>query len=627
MYALSSLMARQRRTLLVMTAVTLAGVIEQPHLTAQAAVIAIHDIQGAGARSPMEGQVVTTTGVVTGRKSNGVFLQAPDGAADADPRTSEGVFVFTSSTPPATLTVGTLVQVTGRVIEFVPAADPSSPPLTELAETPAFEVRGAGMTLPVPIELQPADLTPQGTHDQLERYEGMRVRVSTLTLVSPTLGSVAEASATATSNGVFYGVIGATARPFLEPGIDVRQPLPAGSPCCIPRFDGNPERLRVDSDGQPGAAAINAASGTVLRNVVGPLDYGFQSYTILPDPGTPPAVTAAPAFAPARVPSDAEFTVATVNLQRFFDTTDDPAVSDAVLTAAAFQNRLTKASLYIRRLMRYPHIIGVQEVENLSTLRALAAAINRDAREARELKPQYEAYLEEGNDPGGIDVGFLVDRARVEVIQVLQEGRGEQFRSPAGQLEWLHDRPPLVLRARSLFPADTESITVIVNHLRSLIDIESATSGPRVRAKRAEQAESLASLVSRRLSADRDQRLLVIGDFNAGEFNDGYVDLLGTIRGAPAPRDQVVVATRDLLDPDFENLVDQQPRADRYSYVLDGHAGTLDHMLVSPSLRRFVTSFLHVRGNADAPAVWRSDATRPERMSDHDPALVYISAR
>ncbi len=569
-----------------------------------------------------------TSGVVTGRKSNGVFVQAPDSATDADPRTSEGIFVFTGSAPAVMLTPGTVVQVTGRVIEFVPAADPSSPPLTEIGDGPTFDVRGAGMTLPAPVDLVSADLAPDGTHDRLERFEGMRVRIGSLTTVSPTLGSVSEANATATSNGVFYGVLTGVERPFQEPGIDVRQSLPSGAPCCVARFDGNPERLRVDSDGQPGAPALNASAGTVLHNLVGPLDYGFQSYTILPDPSTPPTVVSVPTMSIARAPADDEVTVASFNLQRLFDTTDDPSIGDVVLTAAAFQTRLRKISLYIRRLMMLPHIIGVQEVENLATLQALAAALNRDARDARELKPRYQAYLEEGNDPGGIDVGFLVDLARVEVLQVVQEGRGTQFRSPTtGQLELLNDRPPLVLRARALLPLDARPLTVIVNHLRSLIDIASLTRGPRVRAKRAEQSEFLAALAHRRLEADPDERILVIGDFNAHEFNDGYVDVIGTIRGAPAPATQTVLATRDVLDLNLVNLIDSTPKSDRYSYVFNGSAETLDHVLASPAMLPFVTRFQHVRGNADAPEVWRSDGSRPERTSDHDPAIVYIKVR
>ena len=48
------------------------------------------------------------------------------------------------------------------------------------------------------------------------------------------------------------------------------------------------------------------------------------------------------------------FTVPVFNVQRFFDTANDPAVDDAVLTQAAFANRLNKASLAIRQVLRCP---------------------------------------------------------------------------------------------------------------------------------------------------------------------------------------------------------------------------------------------------------------------------------
>jgi uncharacterized protein len=85
-------------------------------LGAQGTTLAPFDVQGAGARSPYEGAVVTTSGVVTGRKANGFFIQAPEGAGDGLPATSDGLFVFTSSAPPASVTAGTLVTVTGRVL-------------------------------------------------------------------------------------------------------------------------------------------------------------------------------------------------------------------------------------------------------------------------------------------------------------------------------------------------------------------------------------------------------------------------------------------------------------------------------------------------------------------------------
>ena len=60
---------------------------------------AIHDIQGPGLVTPLLGQDVTTTGIVTGLKTNGFFIQTPDANVDANPLTSEGIFVFTSSAP------------------------------------------------------------------------------------------------------------------------------------------------------------------------------------------------------------------------------------------------------------------------------------------------------------------------------------------------------------------------------------------------------------------------------------------------------------------------------------------------------------------------------------------------
>ncbi len=96
----------------------------------------IAEIQGALARSPFEGQLVTTHGIVTARKTNGFFIQTPDAEADSDPATSEGIFVFTGAAPPAVAAVGNDVAVTGTVQEFVPGADPVSPPITELSFSP-----------------------------------------------------------------------------------------------------------------------------------------------------------------------------------------------------------------------------------------------------------------------------------------------------------------------------------------------------------------------------------------------------------------------------------------------------------------------------------------------------------
>ena len=241
----------------------------------------------------------------------------------------------------------------------------------------------------------------------------MRVRVAALLVVAPTGGTFDEATATGRSNGVFVGVLQGVPRPFREAGADALTPLPAGSPCCVPRFDGNPERLRVDTDGLAGAAPVDVASGTMLRDLVGPLDYAYRTYTLLPE--SAPAVSGSPAARAVPVPRSDELTVGSLNLERFFDATPGdgtPGSEGPTLSPEAFARRLSKASLAIRTLLRSPDVLAAVEVEDLSTLRALAARISADALAAGDADPAYQAFLVEGNDPSGIDVGYPRRRAR-----------------------------------------------------------------------------------------------------------------------------------------------------------------------------------------------------------------------
>lgn len=588
--------------------------------------VPIHGIQGAGASSPLVGQSVTTTGVVTALRTNGFYLQAPDGEADADPATSEGVLVFTSSAPPAAAAVGNRVRVSGSVVEYRPSADPASPPLTELGGSVSVALLSSGNPLPAPVLLTSADLSPAGPADRLERYEGMRVRVPQLLVVAPTGGSVNEEAATGRSNGVLVGVLPGTPRPFREAGADPLTPLPAGSPCCVPRFDGNPERLRVDTDGLVGAAPLDVAAGTTLQDVVGPLDYGFRTYTIFPE--SRPVATGSPAARAVPVPSSDELTVGSLNLQRFFDAEDDG--EGTTLNAAAFSMRLAKASLAVRMLLRTPDVLAVVEVEDLSTLRTLATRISADALAAGAPDPAYQAFLEGGNDPGGIDVGFLV-ASRVSVLSVVQEGKAATYTDPTtGNAATLNDRPPLVLTARWAAPGETDLVfTVVASHPRSLNDSEADSStGRRVRAKRQAQAEYLAALLARLQAEGGDAPLLAVGDFNAFEVSDGLVDVIGTVRGAPAPAGEVVVnRSVDLVEPDLVDLcaVDALvPPSERYSYVYDGNAQLLDHALASASTLPLVRGVAFARLGADFPETMRGDAARPERLSDHDGLVVRI---
>jgi uncharacterized protein len=582
--------------------------------------VPISAIQGRGSTSPLVGQFVTTSGVVTALRSNGYFIQTPDGLDDRDDATSEGIFVFSrGATRPS---IGDDVHVSGTVAEFAPA--PPNPPTTEISGGPLFAIAAIGEPLPEPIALLPSFTSPSGPVEQLEPFEGMRVRAD-LSVIAPTGGTVFESDARAVSDGDFYAVIDGVVRPVREPGLDPFSAVPPGLPCCVPRFDGNPERLRVDSDGQLGGAKIDVAAGQRIFNLVGVLDFGLGSYTILPDPGAATIVGAQQAT-PVPPASANEFTVASFNLERFFDESDDPDKADAVLTPAAVSVRLQKASLTVRDVLRSPDILAVVEVENLAILQRLAARINGDAVAAGETDPQYVAYLEEGNDVGGIDSGFLVKSSKVYVMSIEQFGKDTTYMPPDHQpndpLPLLNDRPPLVLRAgiAGPFPAPYP-VTVIVNHLRSLSGID-GPDGARIRIKRRAQAEYLATLIQQRQATER---IISVGDYNAFPFNDGFVDSIGTINGQPTAPDQVALASPDLVEPNLTNFGDGLGPQQQYSFVFGGNAQALDHVLVNGlALRRF-TRMSYARSNADFPESLRGDPTRPERLSDHDAAVAYFS--
>jgi predicted extracellular nuclease len=583
---------------------------------------AIHEIQGAGLASPHATEIVSTSGIVTARKSNGFFLQAPEGEYDADPNTSEGIFVFTSSSPSALAQVGNRVSVVGTVQEFIPAADVNSPPATEIAGSPAVTLISTGNALPAPITLGAADVSPTGTTQQLEKYEGMRVHVDSLTVTGPTDGSTSEANATSTSNGIFYGVITGTARPFREPGIEIPDPLPAGAPVTVPRFDANPERLRVDTKSQAGSTVLDVTANAIITNLTGPLDYSFRTYTIVTDPGTASIASGMMTYIAVPDATSDELTVASFNMERFFDTVNDDGISDVQLTATAFANRLNKASLTIRNVLRSPDIIGVEEMENIDTLKAVAKKVNDDTVAAGGTDPQYQAYLVEGFDIGGIDVGFLVKSSKVEVLSVSQELEGT-YTEPGGTTALLNDRPSLTMRVRVSRPkADDLLLTVIVNHLRSLSGVDDPADGARVRAKRKAQAEFLANVLQSYQAGG--EKIVSVGDYNAFGFNDGYVDVMGTIMGSPTPADQVTLASPDLVDPNLTDLASLLPANEQYSFNFDGNAQELDHVLVTQNALPLVTRFAIARVNSDFPEAYRSDPNRPERLSDHDPAVAYI---
>ncbi|HEX5133889.1 MAG TPA: hypothetical protein VFW81_00715, partial [Thermoanaerobaculia bacterium] len=64
----------------------------------------------------------------------------------------------------------------------------------------------------------------------------------------------------------------------------------------------------------------------------------------------------------------------------------------------------------------------------------------------------------------------------------------------------------------------------------------------------------------------------------------------------------------------------------RYSYVFDGNAQVLDHILMSANLAPRFLHFETARLDSDFPESFRNDPNRPERISDHDAPVAYFSA-
>jgi predicted extracellular nuclease len=558
----------------------------------------IFEIQGAGSASPYADLAVITEGnVVTAVGPNGFAMQTPNDRADGNADTSDGIYVFTGSAP--TVAVGDLVNVTGEIVEFFG--------FTEFTNNPTVTVISAGLDLPTPVSLDAATPSPDPTSPscaiEFECYEGMLVEIANGTVTGPNqrFGSdpVAEVHITAASD-----------RTFREPGLEF-----PGTPG-LPVWDGNPEVFELDAnrlglDNSP----IPAGSAFSATGIIG---YEFGGYELWPT-----SLTVDTGDFPKSVRDNhwLEATVGSLNLFRLFDDVDDPPGSNAfgeptndfVVSTEEYQRRLNKFASYIVDGMNTPDIIGVQEVESLKVLEDLAAAVNTVNPSA-----QYQAYLVDGNDIGGIDVGFLVRKWRVWVWSVEQLGADETYVTPEdGSLDILHDRPPLLLKGW----AGLLRINVMVVHNRSL----SSISSERVQVKRLKQAESIAQKVQD-IQSQRNKHkrnLVVLGDFNAFEFSDGYVDALGHIRGDFDPAESMVSGA-DLVDPNLMNQLMSMPEEERYSFIFRGNAQTLDHALTSQSLDFRVRGMEFARGNADAAVDLINDDTTSLRASDHDGLVLYI---
>ncbi len=552
----------------------------------------IFEIQGSGLATAFAGQTITTkNNLVTALRNDGFFIQTPDARSDANAQTSDGIFVFMGSAP--TVSIGDLVDVTGTVTEFFNFTE-----FTNTPTAPAVTLISSGNALPAAMQLNA--LTPSPTQPQsateFERFEGMLVEIAN--------GVVAASNQSFSSdNFAEMFIVASGARPFREPGIAF--PGLSG----LPVWDANAEIFEIDPDKLGLANAIIPAGSTFTAS--GVLGFEFGGYELWP---TQINFNVATLPRSVRARNTGETMIATLNMLRFFDDVNN-GNGEPLPSAAQYENILAKFSRYIREVLLAPEILAVQEVENLNALQDLADKLHAD-----DAALTYSPYLIEGNDVSGIDVGYLV-RDNVQVGSVTQLGASELL-SVDNSL--LHDRPPLQLAATI---PDGISITLLNLHQRSLNDIDDPVNGPRVRQKRHEQAVSVANMVQSLQTNPAHSNLIVCGDFNALQFTDGYVDVLGQIVGDPASASEALIPGVEIVEPNLINLVLGLPAAEQYSFVHEGSAQVLDHMLVSQHFQPVARGVQYARGNADAAVNYENDYATTLRASDHDGLVLYVQCK
>ena len=599
-------------------------------------VLEIHEIQGNGLASPYDGQVVTTNdNLVTAVGPEGFFIQTPDARVDADVETSQGIYVFTGSAP--TVVVGDQVDVTGLVEEFFDFTEITGSPtvmvdtrgqtvdLTQfvgMSRTQAqarLERVGArrtnagarvsvdnsvdaeanrGPSLPASVVFNGANPTPNqpAPATGFERYEGM--------LISVPNGSICSGNLSFGTDPIAEVAIRATVtRCFREPGVEF-----PGEPG-LPVWDGNPEIFELDVD-KLGLAQPTLTAGSTF-SAEGVLGYEFGDYELWATSFTPTTTAVLPV--PVRAANADELTIGSLNLFRLSNELDNPRGSSE--DAAEYQRRLDKFALYIVDVLGSPDVLGVQEVENIATLQDLAAAVA-----AYDATVTYTAHLSEGNDQGGIDVGFLV-RASVTVDAVTQLGAAEVN---TFDNSLLHDRPPLLLEATYDDGGADFEFAVLNNHTRSLGGIDDPSDGDRVRSKRLQQAQSIAQMVQDFQSAPGADPLVVLGDLNAFQFSDSYVDVVGQISGTAVETDNLVWEA-NITTPVLTNQVSTLAAGEQYSFIFEGSAQVLDHALTTTAMNPLVRGFEFGRGNADAARILLDDDSTPLRSSDHDGFVLFVA--
>ena len=576
-------------------------------------IMSIYAIQGSGSASPIADKFIRTQGnIVTALAPSGFFMQTPDADADASIDTSNGLFVFSN----AVVAEGDNVDVRGKIVEFFG--------FTEMSFVSSVVITSSGNALPTAVEFNDSipsqDPANPSCAIEFECYEGMLVHVANGTVNSGSQAFGADVDAEVNVSATNF-------RTMREPGIGFSQtgdsqlpPFPTIT--FNPNiFDENPELFELDVDALVGMPSIEINGGASF-SATGVLAYQFNDYELWAK-----QLTLTPKAIPTiQTPNTSEVTIATQNMYRFFDDINDPLINDFDednTTQAEFLARSAQASLYFRTKMHSPDIIFLQEIENIESVQAIADRMNTD-----DPSHTYSAYLEVGNDIGGIDIGILT-KETVSNITITQLGANETLAynpPPPPELpRKLHDRPPLLIKATITKGGFSQEINVLGVHMRSRSGI-TGSQRTRIRNKHLEQALSVANMVQDIQTLSPSVPLIVTGDFNDFEFSDGYADVVGEIKGMVDPVKNLLSSNgSSVVTPTLVNAIDTLAIDEKYSFIFRGTIQALEHMLINDSALLLMSDVAFVRGNADSPLKYRGDYSQLLAMSDHDGLILYLN--
>jgi predicted extracellular nuclease len=272
-------------------------------------------------------------------------------------------------------------------------------------------------------------------------------------------------------------------------------------------------------------------------------------------------------------------------------------------TPEALETKLSKLAMAIQVELELPEIIVVEEVENTAILQELGDRVNAAAGTG------YVATSFETSDARGIEVGFLWDDDRVDLLDAYQMS-GPDVEAAFGLSSLSPGREPLV----GMFEIEGKVVTIVGNHLKSKggDDALFGVNWPPIRVtevQRKAQAQVVRDFVNAILDDDPDALVLVTGDLNDFQFGEPG-------EGADHP---VAILEGGSGEVTLTNLLNLEKEAETYTYVYDGNSQVLDHMLVSPALFDLFAAVDVLHFNAGYPEGLGEVAGTPLKVSDHDP--------